>query len=83
MYQHDRALAEPYDATLGARLNDATFKALEGGRIFDLARKIQQAGNRAVHESKGTVEAGGGRDRLGAVPVLPLVRVHLRPLVEA
>ena len=52
MYQHDRALAEPYDATLGARLNDAAFKALEGGRIFDVARKIQQAGNRAVHESK-------------------------------
>ncbi|MDE0065290.1 MAG: DUF4145 domain-containing protein, partial [Acidimicrobiaceae bacterium] len=48
MYQHDRALVEPYDATLGARLNDATFKALEGGRIFDVARKIQRAGNRAV-----------------------------------
>lgn len=52
MYQHDRSLAEPYDASLGARLNDAAFKALEGGRIFDLARKIQKSGNRAVHESK-------------------------------
>ncbi|MDE0136435.1 MAG: DEAD/DEAH box helicase family protein [Acidimicrobiaceae bacterium] len=52
MYQHDRALVEPYDGTLGARLNDAAFKALEGGRIFDVARKIQRAGNRAVHESK-------------------------------
>ena len=52
MYQHDRALVEPYDATLGARLNDATFKALEGGRIFDVARKVQRGGNRAVHESK-------------------------------
>ena len=52
MYQHDRSLAEPYDATLGARLNDAAFRALESGRIFDVARKIQRAGNRAVHESK-------------------------------
>ncbi len=52
MYLHDRALVEPYDATLGARLNDAAFKALKGGRIFDVARKIQRAGNRAVHESK-------------------------------
>ncbi len=52
MYQHDSALPEPYDDTLGALLNDATFKALEGGRIFNVARKIQRAGNRAVHESK-------------------------------
>ncbi|MXW75462.1 MAG: DUF4145 domain-containing protein [Acidimicrobiaceae bacterium] len=52
MYQHDSALPVPYDDTLGARLNDAAFKALEGGRIFNVARKIQRAGNRAVHESK-------------------------------
>ena len=51
-YQHDRALPEPYDDTLGARLNEAAFKALEGGRVFNVARKIQLAGNRAVHESK-------------------------------
>ena len=51
-YQHDRALPEPYDDTLGARLNEAAFKALEGGRVFTVARKIQLAGNRAVHESK-------------------------------
>ncbi|WP_419909610.1 DEAD/DEAH box helicase family protein [Candidatus Poriferisodalis sp.] len=51
-YQHDRSLPEPYDDTLGARLNEAAFKALEGGRVFNVARKIQLAGNRAVHESK-------------------------------
>ena len=51
-YQHDRALPQPYDNTLGARLNEAAFKALEGGRVFNVARKIQLAGNRAVHESK-------------------------------
>ena len=52
MYRHDRALPTPYDDSLGALLNEAAFKALEGGRIFDAARKIQRAGNRAVHESK-------------------------------
>ena len=52
MYEHDRAFAQPYDDTLNALLNEPTFKALEGGRVFDVARKIQRAGNRAVHESK-------------------------------
>ena len=52
VYRHDRALPEPYDDTLGARLSAAAFKALEGGRVFSVARKIQLAGNRAVHESK-------------------------------
>ncbi len=51
-YQHDRSLPEPYDDTLGARLNEPGFKALEGGRVFNVARKIQLAGNRARHESK-------------------------------
>ena len=51
-YQHDRSLPEPYDDTLGARLNAAEFKAIEGGRVFDAARKIQLAGNRAVHEPR-------------------------------
>ncbi len=50
-YRHDRSLPEPYDDTLGARLNAAEFKAIEGGRVFNVARKIQLAGNRAVHES--------------------------------
>ena len=52
MYEHDRAFAEPYDDSLNALLNEPAFKALEGGRVFDVARKIQRAGNRAVHESK-------------------------------
>ncbi|WP_423919002.1 DEAD/DEAH box helicase family protein [Candidatus Poriferisodalis sp.] len=51
-YQHDRSLPQPYDDSLNALLNEPAFKALEGGRVFDVARKIQRAGNRAVHESK-------------------------------
>ena len=52
MYRHDRSLPAPYDDSLGALLNEPAFKALEGGRVFDAARKVQRAGNRAVHESK-------------------------------
>ena len=52
VYQHDRALPEPYEDKLNAYLNEPAFKALADGRVFDVARKIQRAGNRAVHESK-------------------------------
>ncbi len=52
MYQHDPSLPAPYDDTLGARLNNPAFQALEDGRIFEAARKVQRAGNRAAHESK-------------------------------
>ena len=51
-YRHDRALPLPYEENLNAYLNEPAFKALAGGRVFDVARKIQRAGNRAVHESK-------------------------------
>ena len=52
MYEHDRSFPDPYDDTLNARLNEPAFKSLQDGRIFEVARKIQKAGNRAVHESK-------------------------------
>ncbi len=52
MYQHDRSLPEPYEQKLNAYLNEPAFKALADGRVFDVAKKIQRAGNRAVHESK-------------------------------
>ena len=52
VYQHDRSLPQPYEDTLNALLNEPVFKSLQDGRIFSVARKIQQAGNRAVHESK-------------------------------
>ena len=52
VYRHDRALPQPYEDKLSAHLNEPAFKALADGRVFDVARKIQHAGNRAVHESK-------------------------------
>ncbi|WP_420438099.1 hypothetical protein [Candidatus Poriferisodalis sp.] len=46
IYQHDPSLPSAYGDSLNTLLNEAAFKALEGGRIFDVARKIQRAGNR-------------------------------------
>ena len=51
-FRHDRGLPEPYEERLGAYLSEPAFKALAGGRVFEVARKIQRAGNRAVHQSK-------------------------------
>ena len=52
VYQHDRGLPQPYEDRLNAYLNEPTFKAMADGRVFNVAQKIQRAGNRAVHESK-------------------------------
>jgi len=52
MYSVDRALPRPYEHQLNAYLNEPAFKALADGRVFKVAKKIQLAGNRAVHEAK-------------------------------
>ena len=52
VYQYDRALPPPYEDKLNTYLNEPAFKSLANGRVFDVAKKIQRAGNRAVHESK-------------------------------
>ena len=52
VYRHDRSLPQPYEDKLNAYLNEPAFKALADGRVFNVAKKIQRAGNRAVHESK-------------------------------
>ena len=52
VFRHDRSLPEPYEDKLNALLSEPAFKALADGRVFNVARKIQRAGNRAVHESK-------------------------------
>ena len=52
VYRHDRGFPQPHDDRLNAYLNDPAFKALVDGRIFTVAKRIQRAGNRAVHESK-------------------------------
>ena len=51
-YRHDRGLPQPYVDTLDAYLNEPAFKELADGRIFNAARKIQRAGNRAASEWK-------------------------------
>ncbi|MCH8994880.1 MAG: DUF4145 domain-containing protein, partial [Chloroflexi bacterium] len=52
MYANDEQLPQPYESTLNAYLNEPAFKEFAEGRIFNVAKKIQRAGNRAVHESK-------------------------------
>ena len=52
MYRYDRGLPQPYEDHLDACLSEPAFKALAGGRVFDLARKIQRAGDRAVQRSR-------------------------------
>ncbi len=52
MFRFDRALPHPDEDKLNALLHVPAFRQLRGGSIFDKARKIQLAGNRAVHESK-------------------------------
>jgi type I restriction enzyme, R subunit len=51
-FAHDRELPQPYEDSLNAYLNEPLFKALADGNVFAVAKKIQRAGNRAVHESK-------------------------------
>jgi type I restriction enzyme R subunit len=51
-FAFDRSLPQPYDDQLNTYLNEPAFKALANGHVFNVARKIQRAGNRAVHDSK-------------------------------
>jgi type I restriction enzyme R subunit len=51
-YRYDRSLPEPYEDQLNAYLNAPAFKALGNGHVFNVAKRIQRAGNRAVHDSK-------------------------------
>lgn len=52
MYRYDRSLPQPYEDQLNAYLNEPAFKALANGHVFNVAKKIQLAGNRAVHDAK-------------------------------
>ena len=51
-FKNDRQLPQPYEDQLNAYLNEPAFKTLADGRLFPVSKKIQRAGNRAVHESK-------------------------------
>jgi type I restriction enzyme R subunit len=52
VYRYDRSLPQPYEDQLNAYLNEPAFKALANGLVYNVAKKIQRAGNRAVHEGK-------------------------------
>ncbi|MBS1846822.1 MAG: DUF4145 domain-containing protein, partial [Actinobacteria bacterium] len=52
MFENDRSLVEPWDRKLNEYLHTPEFKALAGGMVFAVARKIQQKGNRAVHDAR-------------------------------
>jgi type I restriction enzyme R subunit len=52
VYRYDRSLLQPYENQLNAYLNEPAFKALANGLVYNVAKKIQRAGNRAVHEAK-------------------------------
>jgi len=52
MFRFDRALPQPYEDQLNAYLSEPAFKALANGLVFNVAKKIQLTGNRAVHDAK-------------------------------
>ena len=52
MFEFDRGLPQPYEDQLNAYLNEPAFKALANGLVYNVARKIQKAGNKAVHDAK-------------------------------
>ncbi|QXC60784.1 DEAD/DEAH box helicase family protein [Aquihabitans sp. G128] len=52
MFEHDRALPRPWEDKLNAYVNEPAFKDLANGLVYKAAKKIQRAGNAAVHESK-------------------------------
>jgi type I restriction enzyme, R subunit len=52
VFAFDRALPQPYDDQLNTFLNEPAFKALANGHVFNVAKRIQKAGNRAVHDAK-------------------------------
>jgi type I restriction enzyme R subunit len=52
MFEFDRSLPQPYEDQLNAYLNEPAFKALANGLVYNVARKIQRAGNKAVHDAK-------------------------------
>lgn len=51
-FANDTDLELPYEDKLNAYLNSRSFSGLANGKLRPVAKKIQRAGNRAVHESK-------------------------------
>ncbi len=49
-YNHDRALPEPWDKSVSARLNEPAFKELIGERVYRFAKEVIRLGNHAAHK---------------------------------
>ncbi len=49
-YEHDRALPEPWDKGVSARLNEPAFKGLVGEGVYRFAREVIRLGNHAAHK---------------------------------
>jgi type I restriction enzyme R subunit len=49
-YDHDRALPEPWDKSVSARLNEPAFKELIGEKVYRFAREVIRLGNHAAHK---------------------------------
>src|ERR1700722_19470927 len=52
LYTHDRALREPFEKTLAARIYEATFRKVAGNALVTKARIIKDLGNPAAHEPR-------------------------------
>ena len=51
-FRHDRDLPLPFDNKLESMVKAPAFKAIEGGRVSNLADQIRKVGNRATHDKK-------------------------------
>lgn len=60
LYRHERSLKSPYEATLSARIHEATFRNLVGPALLAKAKVVKDLGNRAAHEGGRAVPAGDG-----------------------
>jgi type I restriction enzyme R subunit len=52
MYQNDRSLRSPYDATLSALIHEGTFRSLVGNGLVTKAQIIKDYGNKAAHDAR-------------------------------
>ncbi len=57
VYRKDGSLKSPYEATLAARLHEASFQRLVGRALHAKADLIRRLGNRAVHETRAVPAA--------------------------
>ncbi len=51
-FKADSTLALGYNDTLSDLINDPTFKALMGTKVFHIAKEVVRQGNQAVHEDQ-------------------------------